>query len=127
MPKTIIVILIIVIVGAGAYFLGTKNLFVQTPPASVPIPSPASNAASPSPSPLGSPEPSAQAASASPSATLNPALLENIKASVVSKNTAALEGYMTDTVIVTIEATECCGSMTKVKAINEMDYILDAA
>lgn len=33
---------------------------------------------------------------------------------------------MTDTVSVTLEATECCGSLTKVNAIKELDYLKDA-
>lgn len=114
-------VLLIIIVGIGAYFLGTKNLFEQTtPPANVPSLTPSIQS---SPSPTLTPSPSL---SASPSATLSPALLENIKASISSKNTAALEGYMTDTVIVTIEATECCGVLTKVNTIKEMDYLNSA-
>lgn len=108
---------VIIAVAGGAYYFGTKNASQITPPEEATIPS---STPAPTPSPITSPSPSL---SASPSATLSPALLENIKASVASKNTAALEGYMTDMVIVTIEATECCGNLTRVNAIKEMDYL----
>lgn len=125
MPKIIIVIFVIIFVGIGAYYLGTKDVF-QPDPSLTPSTAPtAEPTPMPSPSPLPSVTP-AKEGSASPSASLSPALFENIKSSVVSKNTAALEGYMTDTVAVTIEATECCGNLTPVKAIHEIDYILDA-
>lgn len=126
MPKIIIVVFVIILVGIGAYYLGTKDVFQPDPSLTPGIAPTAEPTPVPSPSPLPSVTP-AKEGSASPSATLNPALLENIKASIVSKNTAALEGYMTDTVAITIEATECCGNLTAVKAVNEIDYILDAA
>ncbi len=119
-------LLILVLLGLGWYFWGDKNFFNSSPvPTSTYAPNPASNSASPSSSPFASPSPSASA-TATPAPTIKPALFENIKASVISKNTAALEGYMTDTVNVIIEATECCGNITKVKAIKEMDYLNDA-
>lgn len=105
-----------VLAAAGAYYFGTMN---APEPSTAPSPSAAPSA---SISPSLSPSPSASA-----SAVINQVMLENIKASVVSKNTAALEGYMADNVAVTIEATECCGNLTAVKAINEIDYVLDAA
>ncbi len=117
MLKVVLVIIIIVLVGIGAYYFGTMNA-PKAEPTSTSAPT-----VEPTTSPIITPSPSL---SASPSAILSPALLENIKASVVSKNTAALEGYMTDTVSVVIEATECCGNLTPVKAIKEMDYLSSA-
>lgn len=122
----LLILIIIFLVGAGAYYWGTRNASKESPaPASNSAsPSPAvSTIPSPSPSPLPSPSPSP---SPIPNPSIKPELLENIKASVVSKNTAALEGYMTDMVDVIIEATECCGNLSKVKAIGEMDYLKDA-
>lgn len=123
----ILLLIIIILVGIGAYYFGTRNApgASLSPVPNTALPSPVS---SPSPSPLPSPSPSpaSNVAVPSPALTLSPMLLENIKASVVSKNTGALEGYMTDTVNVIIEATECCGNLSKVKAIGEMDYLNSA-
>lgn len=129
----LLILIIIFLIGAGAYYWGTRNASQESrAPASesnsaganAASPSPAaSTIPSPSPSPLPSPSPSP---SPTPNPSIKPELLENIKASVVSKNTAALEGYMTDMVDVIIEATECCGNLSKVKAIGEMDYLKDA-
>lgn len=120
-------LLILLLFGAGWYFWAGKNFFKGffVPLSSYP-PS-QSNSLSPSPSASTSPTPSPSATpSPSPSPTIKPELFENIKASVISKNTAALEGYMSDTVNVIIEATECCGNITKSKAIAQMDYLNDA-
>lgn len=48
---------------------------------------------------------------------------EQIEAAVTSKNYAALEGYMADNVFVILEATECCGSLTKAEATQQLDYL----
>jgi len=48
---------------------------------------------------------------------------ENIKASINSKNYQALEGYMTDDVVLILYATECCGTVTKTKATAQMSYL----
>lgn len=50
-------------------------------------------------------------------------VVENIGASVSSKNYAALEGYMTDTVIVILYASECCGPLSKDKVTSQMSYL----
>lgn len=55
---------------------------------------------------------------------VNPsATIENIKASVESKNYAALEGYMTNKVSVILYASECCGLISKQEAVSQMDYL----
>ncbi len=51
---------------------------------------------------------------------------EQVEAVLTSKNTAALESYMANEVFVVLESTECCGSMTKVKAIEQLDYLKEA-
>lgn len=112
----VILLVVVAAVAVGAYYFGTKNSS-QVPSAATPVPTLKTiinSSLPPSPTPVSS-------ASASPSTSLM--LLENIKAAVVSKNTAALEGYMTDQVNVIIEATECCGILTKANAIKEMDYL----
>lgn len=50
---------------------------------------------------------------------------ETIRAAIDTMNTQALEGYMTDTVQFTIYASECCGDMTKVEAIKNLEYVKD--
>lgn len=49
--------------------------------------------------------------------------LENIKASITSGNTAALEGYMASSVNVVIAASEGMGAKTPVDAINSLSYV----
>jgi len=52
--------------------------------------------------------------------------ISNIQASINSKNTAALEGYMASKVTVIIAASECCGLRTPTQAISDLAY-LDSA
>lgn len=51
---------------------------------------------------------------------------ENIRAAVDTKNYAALEGYMANNVSVILEATECCGSLSRADATKQLDYLKDA-
>ena len=48
---------------------------------------------------------------------------EQIVAAITSKNTQALEGYMADTVQVRLEASGCCGPITKAEAISQLSYL----
>ncbi len=48
---------------------------------------------------------------------------ENIEASIVSKNYAALVGYMVNPVSFRIEASECCPPMTPVDAVDQLEYL----
>lgn len=61
----------------------------------------------------------------SPPTPAHPAayVMEQIIAAITSKNTQALEGYMADTVQVRLEATECCGPLTKQEAMMQLSYI----
>ena len=63
--------------------------------------------------------PIAAPATTAPSA----AELENIKASITSGNTAALEGYMASSVYEVIAASESAGAKTPTDAINGLSYI----
>jgi cell division protein FtsB len=56
----------------------------------------------------------------------NQAALDNIKAAIVSGNTAALAGYMASTVRVIIAASEGVGDRTPTQAINDLEYIDNA-
>ncbi len=114
----LLTVILVALIGGGAYYIGTKNSLTLAP-SQTPVPS-SSALASASPEVSSTPSPT-------PNPTVAPAMLENIKASIVSKNTAALEGYMENKVNVIIEATECCGDLTKVKAISELDYLSTAA
>lgn len=53
-------------------------------------------------------------------------VIENIQASVESKNYAALEGYMTANVSVLLYASECCGILSAQKATEQMSYLNSA-
>jgi hypothetical protein len=48
---------------------------------------------------------------------------ENLRASIESGNTAALEQYLTNPVNFIIAASECCGPLTPLEAISGLDYI----
>ncbi len=62
-----------------------------------------------------------------PSPTIQPEptidVSEQIVAAITSKNTQALEGYMADTVEVRLEASECCGPITKAEAMSQLSYL----
>ena len=53
--------------------------------------------------------------------------IENIRAVLDSGNTAALEGYLADEVNFIIAASECCGPMSALDAIDNMSYISAAS
>ena len=48
---------------------------------------------------------------------------EQIIAAITSKNTQALEGYMADTVQVRLEASGCCGPISKSEALSQLSYL----
>jgi hypothetical protein len=72
--------------------------------------------------PSESPEPEATVVAPS----LDAADLENIADSINSGNTAALEGYLTDPIVVIYAASECCGPLTPLDAITSLDYLTNA-
>ena len=51
---------------------------------------------------------------------------ETIRAVVETQNTQPLLGYMADSVSVILEATECCGPVTKAEAVKQLEYLNDA-
>jgi hypothetical protein len=51
------------------------------------------------------------------------AQLDNIKASITSKNTAALQGYMASTVKVIVAASEGIGDRTPAQAVHDVAYV----
>lgn len=62
--------------------------------------------------------------STSQSKTPSATVLESIKASITSGNTAALEGYMASSVKVIIAASEGVGDRTPVEAIGDLNYLM---
>jgi len=75
----------------------------------------------------GSSEAQSSAEASSEAETLPSAdTLENIKASITSDNTAALEGYMAASVNVILAATEAYGPQTPTQAITDLEYVAGA-
>lgn len=110
------VTLALVLLIAGAYYLGSQNLLPF--PSASPSPSPTASLV-PNPSPFTPIEPSP-----TPSATPSQSQTrDNIIAAIESQNTAALDGLMATTVQVRLEATECCGPLTPADAIAQLDYL----
>jgi len=64
-----------------------------------------------------------KAATTPAATTISDALKENIAAAIESKNTAALEGYMADSVTVVIAASEKGGAETAAEAVNDLAYL----
>lgn len=71
------------------------------------------NASKPSPSPT-------------QSSVITKNMLDNISAAISSKNTAALEGYMANSVNVIIAASEGIGPQTPAQAIGDLEYLNSA-
>lgn len=108
--------LLLVVLGGGIYYLGVNQAKIS-PTSTSPVPSPTQEAESEEVTVTIKPT----------SASVDLAYVkENIRDAITSKNTAALEGYMTDTVSVILEATECCGSLSKTEAVGQLDYLKDA-
>lgn len=109
---TLAVVLILLAI-LGYFIFQNQQLIKQlstsspSPQISSPLPSPSPAPSSPSPSPTPSSE----------------VLRENIEAAINSKNTAALVTFMTNTVQVILQATECCGPMTPTEAESQLSYI----
>jgi hypothetical protein len=106
----IVSILILVAVVGGAYYFGTQK--------STPGPQEASITPSATDK-----SPSTIAPSPTPQAEPEVDVSEQIVAAMTSKNTQALEGYMADTVQVRLEASGCCGPITKAEAVSQLSYL----
>lgn len=110
----------LVVLGAAALILGLSacDPAVPTDTGSSSEPSKPVETVAPEESETPEPEPEAEG--------LTPADYENIADAVNSGNTAALEGYLTNPVTFIIAASECCGPVTPVEAITNMDYLNSA-
>jgi hypothetical protein len=71
------------------------------------------------------PEPSATE-TAEPTTGLTSDDRDNIVAAITSDNTAALEGYFSDSVFVVLMASECCGASTPAETVGHLAYVADA-
>jgi hypothetical protein len=58
--------------------------------------------------------------------TISASLVENIAAAIDTMNTAALEGYMADSVYVVYAASEYAGDKTPTEAVADLDYLASA-
>jgi hypothetical protein len=58
--------------------------------------------------------------------TISAYLAENIAAAIDTMNTAALEGYMADSVYVVYAASEYAGTKTPTEAVADLDYLANA-
>jgi len=106
-------IILITFIG-GAYYFGKNQSNIK--PALTPTPTLYANS---TPTEI----PKELSATPTPTPKNKTYVTENIEAAVSSKNYAALEGYMKNTVIVTLYASECCGQISKAKATGQMSYL----
>lgn len=102
--------ILVIVVAAGAYFLGKGQ--APSPVLPVATPSPSVAASIPSPSPA-----------AIPGFTNSTATIAAIKQMVPAKKYADLVPFMTEDVNVIIYASSCCGDYTKDKAIEQLKYL----
>ena len=112
----ILTLLVIILLGMAAYFIFQNQRLTDklTKQATSPLPSASLES---SPSQLLSPTPT-------PSPVLTLALTQNaIKTNVNAKNYQGLTTYMTNSVNVTLQASECCGPKTPAETTNQMSYI----
>lgn len=107
---------------AGALLVAVLVSGCSTP-AAEPSADPGTSPTTVDPSPTISPSPTASEPGVDPDALA--AVRESLAASISSGNTAALEGYLTDPVTVTLAATEFQESMTPAEAVPAVDYVID--
>ena len=107
-------VLFILALAGGAYYFGTKKFTSSS-----------REAATVAPTNIPVSEKGLPATEPSPTTKIEPAsdVPEQIIAAMKSKNTQALEGYMADTVQVRLEASGCCGPITKSEAISQLSYL----
>jgi hypothetical protein len=90
--------------------------------ASGPTPEPdASETADPTPTVTASetPEPD-------PEPALSAADRQNVIDAITSGNTAAIEGYLSEPVMVILMSTECCGEISRAEAVAQLSYVTAA-
>lgn len=108
----IVATLIVILIAIGGYLLGKGT----------------SDRAGVLPSPIPTIDTSLNAPDAfEPLSTPTPQIIstnqDNIEASIVSRNYAALEGAMVNPISVRLEASECCEPMTPENAVEQLAYL----
>lgn len=116
-----IVTLVVIIVLAGAYFLGKGQL-----PLSGNSPTPQATTVSQSVASSTSPSPIASGAQKEDVMVSPDNTIENIIAGVSSRDWAAIASYMTSQVGMVLYATECCAPQTPDQAAAQLDYLNSA-
>ena len=105
----IVSVLILLAVGGGAYYFGTRNLTNKTnETGSTKIESESVGTGGKTQKP-------------SPTPSLN--VREQIVAAIKTKNTQPIESYMADIVSVRLEASGCCGLITRAEAMSQLSYL----
>jgi hypothetical protein len=99
--------LLVLGLAVGAYFYGTRGGFLKN---TLQVSDTANNLSTAESSPTLQPQPMTDVS-------------EQIMAAMTSKNTQALEGYMANTVQVRLEASGCCGPITKAEAMSQLSYL----
>jgi cytoskeletal protein RodZ len=107
--ELLIILVILGLIGAGGWYVYHKNQKSKKP---VTTSQTAKKKA-----------PANKPAAAATVAPISDSLKENIAASIESQNTAALEGYMTDSVTVVIAASEKGGAVSATQAVADLDYL----
>ena len=109
----ITVVVLLAFVG-GAYYFGTQKLSSELKQDVLVVPTSESEGKKTIPIKTLSPTPQGE-----PSIDVS----EQIIAAIMTKNTQPLEGYTADTVSVRLEASSCCGVITKSEAISQLSYL----
>lgn len=108
--ELLIILVILGLIGAGGWYVYHKNQKSKKPVTT-------SQTAKKKKAPANKP------AAAATVAPISDSLKENIAASIETQNTAALEGYMTDSVTVVIAASEKGGAVSATQAVADLDYL----
>jgi len=103
-------VLILITIAGGAYYFGMQKSTSSLEDVSISLPATDKSPSIAAPSPTSQTKPKIDVS-------------EQIIAAMTSKNTQALEGYMADTVQVRLEASGCCGPITKTEALSQLSYL----
>lgn len=110
-----LIVIALMVIGGYQIYKGQQNADSLPKPINGTLPAQTSPASTASP---------LSQSTTTPLAISSPSLTENaIKTNVNASNFPGLTPYMTGSVLVTLEATECCGPQTPKEAVDHMSYI----